>query len=200
MTTSRSTPRLRFTAALLGAVVLLVGISSRPLLEGRAGEVAALAGLALVVLAVLGRIWSSAFIAGFKDEELVREGPYSRLRHPLYALSWIGMLGLGLASGSVSIGVGLALITGIAFARASKAEDAYLEQRFGMAFTEYRRRTPALLPRGPGLPTPERRVLRPRVFAKSFVDGASFFGAYLLIRLADLLQQSGALPALLVLP
>ena len=200
MTTSRSTPRLRFTAALLGAVVLLVGISSRPLLEGTAGEIAALAGLTLIVLAVLGRIWTSAFIAGLKDEELVREGPYSRLRHPLYALSWLGMLGLGLASGSVSIGIGLALITGIAFVRASKAEDAFLEQRFGTAFADYRRQTPALPPRAPGLPTPERWALRPRVFAKSFVDGASFFGVYLLIRLADLLQESGVLPALLVLP
>jgi protein-S-isoprenylcysteine O-methyltransferase Ste14 len=200
MATSRSTPRLRFTAVLLGAVVVLVGISSRPLLAGTKGELAALAGLALVTVAVLGRIWSSAFIAGFKDEELVREGPYSRLRHPLYALSWLGMLGLGLASGSLTIAIGLALVTGVAFARAIRSEDAFLAQRFGPSFEAYRRQTPAVLPSAPGRSAPERRELRPRVFAKSLVDGASFFGVYLLIRLADLLQQVGTLPTLIELP
>ena len=43
-----------------------------------------LAGMILVGIASLGRMWCSLYIAGYKDDKLVTDGPYSLCRNPLY--------------------------------------------------------------------------------------------------------------------
>jgi len=92
---SRSTPRLRLTcpaAARAARARRRVGTHAA---TGVAGQALQLAGLLCVACAALGRIWSSIFIAGYKDARLVRRGPYAMLRHPLYALSSLAMLARG---------------------------------------------------------------------------------------------------------
>ena len=130
----------------------------------------------------------------------MRAGPYAACRHPLYALSWIGMLGLGLASRSLAITLGLAAAFALIFAAAIRREDALLAGLHGDAFEAYRREVPALWPRRPAEPLPERAELRQRVFFKSIVDAASLVGAYLLLQLADLSQATGLTHTLLRLP
>ena len=98
MTASTSTSRLRMTLAWYVIVLVLVAISERPWSQLPSGEVARIAGLLLMAGAALGRVWTSAFIAGSKDERLVTTGPYARCRHPLYALSLLGGIGVGLAA------------------------------------------------------------------------------------------------------
>ena len=95
MTSSPSTPRLRITLALFVVVLALVAVSERRWATGLAGEALHLAGLACIAGAALGRVWSSVFIAGYKDASLVRSGPYAALRHPLYALSLLAAVGVG---------------------------------------------------------------------------------------------------------
>ena len=81
-----------------------------------------------------------------RDQRLVTEGIRSRVRHPVYLAHLCEML-------AWSLGTGLAVCWGLtAFALISGAvmirlEDAELEQRFGVAFCEYRRSVPAVLPR-----------------------------------------------------
>ena len=94
----------------------------------------------------LGRNWS--IVARMRtDHELVRTGPYARVRHPIY----LGMLFFLLA---FAIGLGhwaqllLALpVFFIGTAIRTRLEDGLLEQRFGNAFREYRSSTPALFPK-----------------------------------------------------
>lgn len=200
MSASRSTPRLRATVALLGVVLALVAVSGRPLARGLAGEALALAGFACIACAALGRIWTSLFIAGRKDTTLVREGPYAALRHPLYALSMLAMLGFGLASGSIVITLALLAILGMLYARAARSEDAFLGDAHGPALERYRREVPAFLPRWSALRMPETLEIRPRVLWKAFLDAGSLLGCYALLRLADALQASGVTPTLLILP
>ena len=111
MTSSRSTPRLRLTAGLLTLLLVVVAISERRLAGGLVGEALQLTGLACVACAALGRIWTSVFIAGFKDQLLVRSGPYAVVRHPLYALSMLAMLGLGLTTGSMTITLAMLVVS-----------------------------------------------------------------------------------------
>ena len=54
-------------------------------------------GFLLLILATLGRIWSLVYIAGRKNHELCRLGPYSLTRNPLYFFSFVGVLGFTLA-------------------------------------------------------------------------------------------------------
>jgi protein-S-isoprenylcysteine O-methyltransferase Ste14 len=200
MTTSRSTPRLRLTALLLAAVLLLVAVGDKPALRGAAAVLLPWLGFALVVLAALGRIWASSFIAGRKDRDLVTAGPYARCRNPLYACSWLAMLGIGLASRSLVLTLALAVMFGWLYARAARSEEALLEALHGDSFRRYARATPAFLPRTGHSALPEVWTIRPPVFGKAFLDAASLLGFYALVRIADLAQQAGWLPTLLRLP
>ncbi|NUR45418.1 MAG: isoprenylcysteine carboxylmethyltransferase family protein [Sphingomonas sp.] len=94
----------------------------------------------------LGRNWS--LVARTRtDHELIRSGPYARVRHPIYLamLLFLIALAIGLGHwGQLLIAVPLFLIgTRIR----TNAEDHLLEQSFGDAFRQYRDTTPALLPK-----------------------------------------------------
>ena len=101
MTESASTPRLRATFAIYLALVAATAVLGPRDLGATAYYSTGIAGFLLVVLACLGRLWCSVFIAGHKDESLVTTGPYGRVRHPLYACSMLGAFGLGLTSRSL---------------------------------------------------------------------------------------------------
>jgi protein-S-isoprenylcysteine O-methyltransferase Ste14 len=200
MSASQSTPRLRLTAWLLIAALALVAVSERSLCGGFAGELMQLAGLALIACAALGRIWTSTFIAGFKDTSLVQHGPYSALRHPLYALSLLAMLGVGLATRSIAITVMLVIAFVAIYLRSARREDAFLAQAHGKAHEEYGHRLRAFWPDFREYRVPESIEVRPRVFWKAFLDAGSLLGLYVLIRLADLMQVGGISPTWLSLP
>lgn len=94
----------------------------------------------------LGRNWS--LVARTRsDHQLVRTGPYSRVRHPIY----LGML-LFLFALAVALGHWVQLLVALPVFFAGTAirtriEDGLLEQSFGDSFREYRSSTPALFPR-----------------------------------------------------
>ncbi len=199
-TISRSTPRLRATAALLAVTVAIVAVSERGFFAGLAGGLVQLAGVAIVAAAALGRVWTSAFIAGRKDATLVRSGPYSAVRHPLYSLSLLAMLGIGLVTRSVTITAALLLFSLVVYARAARREDSVLAGMHGDDHAGFAAGTPAFWPDAAAYRVPESIELRPRVFWKAFLDAGSLIGVALLLCAADLLQRSGVTPALLTLP
>ena len=55
-------------------------------------------GLMLIAVGVFGRIWASMYIAGYKKTELVTQGPYGRVRNPLYVFSFLAVIGIVLSS------------------------------------------------------------------------------------------------------
>jgi protein-S-isoprenylcysteine O-methyltransferase Ste14 len=94
----------------------------------------------------LGKNWS--LVARMRsDHELVRTGPYARVRHPIY----LGML-LFLLALAVALGHWLQLIVAVPVFLAgtmirTHIEDGLLEQQFGETFRDYRSSTPALIPK-----------------------------------------------------
>lgn len=200
MTVSRSTPRLRLTALLLLGVLALVATSERTLATGLAGLALQLAGLACITCAALGRAWSSVFIAGYKDSRLVSTGPYAVLRHPLYALSLLAMLGTGLATRSATLTLALLVAFGVIYARAARAEDRFLRSTHGAAFDRYAAEVRAFWPRGSAYSVPETLEVRPRVLWKAFLDAGTLLGYWALLMLADSLQRAAVTPTGMTLP
>jgi protein-S-isoprenylcysteine O-methyltransferase Ste14 len=93
---------------------------------------------------MLGRHWSGAVTAKV-DHELVRSGPYRRIRHPIYT-GVIGMyVGNTLVSGRLQGLLAIAMVA-MAYARKIRLEERNLKGVFGPAFDDYRRESWALIP------------------------------------------------------
>lgn len=185
MTESASTPRLRATfainLALLGAAAF-VGPSD---VSGAWYYASGIAGFLCVTLACLGRIWCSAFIAGHKDEMLVTAGPYARCRHPLYAWSIVGALGLGLTTRSLLLTAVVVVLIAALLIYAAAGEEQFLADEFPDEFKAYVAATPnQWWPSSARRPAPEKIEVRPAVFRKAFLDGASFFLLWVLVAVA----------------
>ena len=197
---SRSTPRVRFMALSIAACILAVAVAERPALTGAAAVLAGLVGFACVVVAALGRLWTSLFIAGFKDTSLVQSGPYAACRHPLYALSLLGMLGLGLATRSITLSMALLVTAIVLHSRAMRAEDAALDATHGEAARRYRAAVPALLPDFSKYRVPDTLEIRPRVVWKAVLDAGTLLLAFAAIQAAHVLQVAGVTATWLRLP
>jgi hypothetical protein len=93
----------------------------------------------------LGRQWR--LDAGLnEDHELVRSGPYTIVRHPIYLSMLVMLLATGvLIARPPALAVALAVAL-IGTEIRVRVEDSLLVSRFGTEFDEYRRRVPAYLP------------------------------------------------------
>jgi len=192
MTTSASTPRLRLTLLWYLALVLLAAINQPVVLVRPVAALLDATALLAVSAAVLGRVWCSVFIAGRKDEQLVVTGPYSTCRHPLYSLSLLGGVGLGLATHSMVLTLATLVVLWLLFHRAVQAEESLLATRHPAAFAAYAAGTPRFWPRFDRYHVPDALEVRPRVLWKAFVDAGSFLLLLALVLLARQLRgQAG---------
>jgi protein-S-isoprenylcysteine O-methyltransferase Ste14 len=182
MTESASTPRLRTTFAIYLALVAATAVVGPRQIAVVWSHLAGIAGFVCVALACLGRIWCSVFIAGHKDEVLVTTGPYARCRHPLYALSIVGALGLGFASKSPLLCTAAVTLIAALVIYAASCEEQFLADAFPEEFKDYVAATPNMW--WPSLrmaPLPAQLDVRPTVYWKAFLDAGSFFVLYLLV-------------------
>jgi protein-S-isoprenylcysteine O-methyltransferase Ste14 len=185
MTESASTPRLRATFAIYLGLVAASAVWGPVHDGGAAWYATGIAGFLCVALACLGRLWSSVFIAGHKDESLVTTGPYARLRHPLYACSMLGALGLGLTSRSVLLAAIVVVLIAALVIYAAACEEQFLAEQFPEEFAAYCAAVPhKWWPGTRAGPLPERVDVHPALYRKAFLDAGSFFALWLLVALA----------------
>jgi protein-S-isoprenylcysteine O-methyltransferase Ste14 len=104
-------------------------------------------GLGLCVWARyhLGQFWSGR-ITLKQGHQLIRTGPYARLRHPIYTGLDLAAIGTALVIDRWRCLVGVCIII-IGFIIKAKREEALLASQFGEAFEEHRKHTGFLLPR-----------------------------------------------------
>ncbi|MGD0890084.1 MAG: isoprenylcysteine carboxylmethyltransferase family protein [Terracidiphilus sp.] len=103
-------------------------------------------GLCVAIWArrVLGRNWSGEITIKV-EHELIRSGPYKRLRHPIYTGILIMYAGTAVVNGTNLAIVGF-LLAAIAYARKIRLEEANLRVAFDAKYDEYCRETWALVP------------------------------------------------------
>lgn len=154
-------------------------------------------GVVLMVTAILGRTWCTLYIGGRKSAEIVRGGPYSVTRNPLYVFSTIGAAGIGAMMGSATVALGFAVITYFAFHAVTLVEEAYLEKAFGEPYRAYMKDVPRFFPRFSLFKESKLLSVRPQVLYRTFADGLVFLMAYPFFEAIEYLQKSGVLPVLL---
>jgi len=105
-----------------------------------------IAGVALAIWArhILGRNWSSV-VQVKEDHELIEQGPYAVVRHPIYTGLLLAFLGSAILVGDVRCLVGVAIIF-VSFWIKLRLEERWMEDQFGAKYADYRRRTKALIP------------------------------------------------------
>jgi protein-S-isoprenylcysteine O-methyltransferase Ste14 len=199
-TRSASTPRVRLTLAYYLLLVAATAVAGRVVISPPLDAVLGLVAIVLVATGALGRIWASVFIAGRKDTELVTTGPYALCRHPLYLFSFVGGLGIGIATRSVALTLLTLAVIAALHLRAAITEERVLAARHGAAFAEYRARVPRWWPRWNTSAAPEAIEVAPRVLWKAFVDASAFLLLYGLVELARAFRMSGLFPTLVWLP
>jgi protein-S-isoprenylcysteine O-methyltransferase Ste14 len=159
-----------------------------------------LSGLFLLSICSLGRLWSLMYISGNKRRELVTEGPYSIVRHPLYLFSLIGAFGIGLASENLLV-LGLIIVFYLLYYPFTiLAEEKKMTKKFGDVYREYMKKTPRFIPKLSLYKEPQLYEVKAATFVRNFVDGMWFIWLFMLLHFAEMLQESGYLPVLLKIP
>ncbi|TAJ57475.1 isoprenylcysteine carboxylmethyltransferase family protein [Brevundimonas sp.] len=148
-------------------------------------------GLALIIIAIVGRGWCSLYIGGRKKAEIVDRGPYSVTRNPLYVFSFIGAFGIGAQTGSLVIGAAFAAATFLVFLRTVGREEAWLAANFGDHYDAYRQRTPRFWPNPRLWRDAEELTIRPAFFVRTLRDGLTFLAAIPVMEGIERLQAAG---------
>lgn len=112
-----------------------------------AGFGAALLGMMIALWAriSLGRFWSDKVVLQ-SGHELIRIGPYSRMRHPIYSGVLLGVLGTAFVLGEWR-GLLAFLLLLVNYAIKARKEEHLLATQFGPGFEAHAARTGFLFPR-----------------------------------------------------
>ncbi len=113
-----------------------------------------LAGLLLTAVGITISVWARLSLGSnwsgtvtLKDNhELIRNGLYSRIRHPIYTGILLGVLGTGMIHGQLRDLLGFLLLY-VSFYFKAKREESFLEHEFGPSFAEHQGHTGMFLPK-----------------------------------------------------
>jgi protein-S-isoprenylcysteine O-methyltransferase Ste14 len=193
----KTTARRRLSQAFgVAAVALALTTRSTWFTDGWPALVVAWVGLLLVAGGVFGRLLSTLYIGGRKSSEIVAEGPYGLTRNPLYFFSFLGVLGLGLASANPAFLAVMVLAFALYYPGVLAQEEAKLLRKHGEPYAAYLQRVPRFWPR-PGLPwqEPDWVEASPRRFRSALADAFWFVAAYIALRAIAEAHARGVLPA-----
>jgi len=153
-------------------------------------------GIALVGVATVGRLWCLLYISGYKTDTLIRWGPYSLCRNPLYFFSLLGGLGVGLASETLMLPgiilVGFALYYPLVI----RAEERKLHNFHGKDFEDYVKSTARFFPVFRAFKEPQEYTVKPKAFRKGLFDALWFVWLVGILELIEAFHEYDILPIL----
>jgi protein-S-isoprenylcysteine O-methyltransferase Ste14 len=195
--------RLRVTVSRIFAVlvVLLVIFTMPSFKQGDLADILSdTSGLFLLTICSMGRLWALLYISGKKTQEVVTDGPYSIVRHPLYLFSFIGAIGIGLASDNILVLAAMVIFYLSYYPLTILSEEKTLTQKFGQTYIDYAKCTPRFLPKLSLYKSPSQVVINADVFLKNIVIGMWFIWIFLLFNFIEMLQTMGIIHAFLKVP
>ncbi|PYX88154.1 MAG: isoprenylcysteine carboxylmethyltransferase family protein, partial [Acidobacteria bacterium] len=93
----------------------------------------------------LGQNWSSKVTIKV-EHELIRNGPYAYVRHPIYTGILLALVGTALAMAEWRAVIAV-MLAWFSFYTKARIEESMLSQEFGAAFAEHCQHTGFFLPR-----------------------------------------------------
>ncbi|MDR1658443.1 MAG: isoprenylcysteine carboxylmethyltransferase family protein [Deltaproteobacteria bacterium] len=147
-------------------------------------------GCILVGFATAGRLWCAQYIAGYKDDVLVVEGPYSVCRNPLYFFSFLGGLGAGLCTESLVLSLTIVLVFAVIYPITIRSEEGKLSRIFGRAYDDYLK-VPRFFPKLSIFSEPKEYVVNTKVFRREIFDAMFFVWVVGLFEFFEILIELG---------
>jgi protein-S-isoprenylcysteine O-methyltransferase Ste14 len=131
-----------------------VVIAARPGPEVDLADPIRWVGLVLVVLGIAFAVWAIATLGRHydleleihRDHELIRNGPYRFVRHPVYSGLALHFVGASLATGNLILIAGTLFVTFPALYLRAKTEERLLRERFGARYDAYAHEVGMLVP------------------------------------------------------
>lgn len=179
------------------ALLLTTGSVWQGTLVGRAMF---LVGIVLAAAGMLGRVWCLTYSSGYKSSELVTQGPYSISRNPLYFFSFVGLVGIGLATETFTLTLLLIAFFALVYPAVIAGEEEFLRGRFGEPYGEYCRRTPRFLPNRALFVEPDSYTVQPRTLRRSLGGVIWFIGLPVVIQVPVALRTAGVIGSVAQLP
>ncbi len=179
-------------------VILILFTKSFIAKESALHELLESVGVTLISLCVMGRILSSCYLGGFKNNVMITHGIYSVMRNPLYFFSLIGVTGAGVISGHIIVMIALPLLFLMIYLPLIKREEKFLEEKFGAEYIAYKQKVPALFPNFFNYHAPETLTFYPRFLMKAFKDAIGWLAILPCVELIEYLHAIGTLPTFFV--
>ena len=154
-----------------------------------------LSGTFLVGIATIGRVWCSMYISGYKSKSLITTGPYSLCRNPLYCFSFLGGVGVGLATETFTIPFLVIIVFVLYYPTVIQREQKRLSQLHNDKYKEYCDKTPCFLPSLSNFNEPAEYLSNPIIFRRSIFDNLGFIWLVGVARLISGLHHANIIPS-----
>ncbi|HQR19673.1 MAG TPA: isoprenylcysteine carboxylmethyltransferase family protein [Burkholderiaceae bacterium] len=164
------------------------------------GQAMFLVGIVLAAIGMVGRIWCLTYSSGYKSSELVTQGPYSVSRNPLYFFSFVGLVGIGLATETITLTLALIAFFVLIYPAVITGEEEFLRGKFGEPYAEYCRRTPRFFPNRSLFAEPDTYTVQPSTLRRSLGGVIWFIGLPVVIQFLVSLRVAGVLGSVALLP
>ena len=193
--------RMRYIRLLaIALIAALPFVQSVWSVVGQVHETLEIIGVAFLIVCIAGRVWCSAYIGGRKNYELVKDGPFSVVRNPLYVFSFIGVTGIGLLTGMVSVTIFAQIVFFLFHHTTVLREETVLLEAYGPDYQTYLNTVPRWIPRFSLWREPAEIRVQPRFLYLTLRDIAWIVLLFPFVEAIDALQVAGYLPVLLHLP
>lgn len=156
-----------------------------------------LIGWMLVGLGVMGRIWCSIYISGFKNAKLVMLGPYSLCRNPLYLFSFFGGMGIMMLTETFLYPLIFAVIYLAYYRYVIGQEERFLSVKYGEVYQQYFKTVPRFWPNFSNYHEPESYLVSPKHIRLFLGQVVWFIWVAALVQLFEELRMMDMIPTLL---
>lgn len=179
----------------LGFLLLITLLfSQKILMNSFSGKFMIFTGFILASLAMVGRIWCSLIITGKKNTSLITTGPYSICRNPLYLFSFIGAIGVGLSTSSITLTLFILLFMLVYYPGVILGEEKILAKIHKDEYKNYCQKVPRFIPNINLFTEPEQYIFKPEIFFKATRDAIWFIWVPALFQLVSYINTLNIIP------
>ncbi len=175
----------------ISAIIFIVFVMISDQKENNAYEIIEIFGYSLIIIGALGRLWCSIYICGYKNKEIIMDGPYSICRNPLYLFSFVSSAGILAGSKNIMLLLFFIPVYCIYHYFVVKNEEQKLKINFGIEYEKYCEKVNRFIPSFKNYFSRETVVVYPDKMFRAIIDSMWFFWMFILLEIIEYIKLNG---------